>query len=99
MATRIFRLTTARDEAASGETLTLALDELIPDQGGEVVVLNQVGADTTVVTDDPITARGVRDAHVTQAGHDVSGYAYCRFSGGITLFYPRSYHLCVTDEE
>jgi len=99
MTTRVFRLTAERKEAPSGETVTLALDELMPDEGGEIVVLNQAGADTAVLTDDPVTARGVKDTHVTRAGHDVSGYAYCRFAGGMTLFYPRSHHLGVTDKE
>lgn len=98
MTTRIFRLSGTRGRARSGGTLTLALDELLPDQSGEIVVPNQAGADTAVVTDDPVTAHGIKDAHVTEAGHDVSGYAYCRFADGITLFYPRSHFLCMAEE-
>ena len=59
MTTRIFRLTAASQAAASGETLALELDELMPDEGGEVVVLNRVGTDITVLTDDSVTARGM----------------------------------------
>lgn len=98
MTTRIFTLTTAQASARKDEMLTLSLKELLPDEGGEVVIHNQAGTDTTVLTDDPVTARGIEQDHVTCAGHDVSGFAYCRFAGGITVFYPRSHSLCVQDE-
>lgn len=78
--------------------LTLSLKELLPDEGGEVVIHNQSGNDTTVLTDEPVTERGIEHDHITRAGHDVSGFAYCRFGGGITVFYPRSHSLFVQDE-
>lgn len=79
--------------------LTLSLTELLPDAGGEVVIHNQAGTDVTVLTDDPVTERGVERDHITRAGYDVSGFAYCRFAGGITVFYPRSHSFCVTEDE
>lgn len=101
MTTRIFTLFTAREAASArrDEMLTLSLKELLPDDGGEVVIHNQAGTDVTVLTDDPVTERGVQRDHVTRAGYDVSGFAYCRFAGGITVFYPRSHSLCVTEAE
>lgn len=98
MTTRIFTLTTARKPMCEDEMLTLSLKELLPDEGGEVVIHNQTGDDTTVLTDDPVTERGIERDHITRAGYDVSGFAYCRFAGGITVFYPRSHSLCVQDE-
>jgi hypothetical protein len=101
MTTRIFSLLTARKPASDreDEKLTLSLKELLPDEGGEVVIHNQAGADVTVLTDDPVTARGIEPDHITRAGHDVSGFAYCRFAGGITVFYPRSHSFCITEAE
>jgi hypothetical protein len=98
MTTRIFTLTTARALERADEMLTLSLKELLPDDGGAVVIDNQTGNETTVLTDDPVTERGIERAHVTRAGYDVSGFAYCRFAGGITVFYPRSHSLCVQEE-
>ena len=99
MTTRIFTLSTARRPGLADEMLTLSLKELMPDERGEVVIHNQAGTDVTVLTDDPMTDRGVERDHITRAGFDVSGFAYCRFAGGITVFYPRSHSLCVTDDD
>jgi len=100
MATRVFTLLTARKPASGGdESLTLSLKELLPDEGGEVVIHNHANTDVTVLTDDAVTERGVEHNHVTRAGYDVSGFAYCRFAGGITVFYPRSHSLCATEAE
>ena len=99
MTTRIFSLNTASHDAPSGQTLTLALKELMPDEGGDIVVLNQMGTDVTVLTDEGVTESGIEAEHVTRTGHNVSGFAYCRFTSGITVFYPRTHHLLVTDEK
>lgn len=99
MTTRIFTLITGRRATRENNGLTFSLKELLPDDGGEVVIDNQTGDDVTVLTDDPVTDRGVEEDHVTCAGHDVSGFAYCRFAGGITVFYPRSHKLCVNASE
>jgi hypothetical protein len=61
------------------------------------VIDDQPDTDVTVLTDDPVTERGIEDDHVTRTGHDVSGFAYCRFGDGVTVFYPRSHALCVND--
>jgi hypothetical protein len=97
MTTRIFTLTTAPAAATPDETPTFSVKELLPDDGGAVVIHNHAGTDVTVLTDDPVTAHGIERDHITRAGDDVSGFAFCRFAGGITLFYPRSHSLCVTE--
>src|SRR5471030_2497370 len=99
MTTRIFSLNTASHEVPSGQTLTLALKELMPDEGGDIVAFNQMGTDVTVLTDEGVTATGIEAEHVTRTGHDVTGFAYCRFASGIRVFYPRTHHLLVTGEE
>ena len=101
MTTRIFTLNTKREPAADkeDEMVTLSLKELLPDDGSEIVIHNQAGIDVTVLTDETIAERGLAQDHVTRAGYDVSGFAYCRFAGGITVFYPRAFSLCVTEAE
>ena len=99
MTTRIFTLVTGLRATRQNNGLTFSLRELLPDEGGEVVIDNETGTDVTVMTDDPVTDRGIERDHITCAGHDVSGFAYCRFAGGITVFYPRSHSLSVNESE
>jgi hypothetical protein len=99
MTTRIFCLNTQRKEAATEDAVTLSLKELMPDEGGDIVVFSGAETDISVVTDDPVTAEGIAEGYVTRAGHNVSGFAYCRFAGGITMYYPRAHLLCVEEDE
>ena len=86
------------DSPAQAPVLTLALEDLIPDARNEVVILDHSGQEISVVTSEPIADQGILNAHVTASGHDVSGFAYCTFESGLTLFYPPTHHLLVTDE-
>ena len=54
--------------------------------------------DITVVTHEPVASEGVETLHVMDSGLDVSGFGYCTFAGGITVFYPPTQRLLVTDE-
>jgi hypothetical protein len=78
------------------DTLTLALGDLIPDARNEVVILDGSGQDIALVTHDAIAVHGIAEAHVTVTGLDVSGFAYCTFEGGVTVFYPATHRLVVT---
>lgn len=84
--------------AGSDDALTLALGDLIPDARNEVVILDGSGQEIALVTHDAIAAQGVAEAHVTVTGLDVSGFAYCTFEGGVTIFYPATHRLIVTGE-
>jgi hypothetical protein len=86
------------ESEAQAPALTLALEDLIPDARNEVVILDHSGQEISVVTSEPVASQGIQDAHVTASGHDVSGFAYCTFESGLTLFYPPTHHLLVTDE-
>ena len=90
------------DGAAQAENaapaLTLALEDLIPDARNEVVILDHSGQEISVTTSEPVTAQGIETAHVTVSGFDVSGFAYCTFESGLTLYYPPTHHLLITDE-
>ena len=99
MTTRIFALVSGCRATRENNGLTFALKELLPDIGGEVVIDSGAGADITVLTDDAVTARGVERHHVTLGGDDVSGFAYCRFADGITVFHPRWLSLFIEESE
>ena len=99
MTTRIFTLITGRRAMPQNNGLTFALKELPPDEGGEVVIDSDAGTDVSILSDDPIVARGVARHHVTDGGNDVSGFAYCRFADGITVFYPRRLSLFIEESE
>lgn len=91
-------MATAGGQVSGGELLTLSLDDLIPDARGEVVILSDAGHEIVVVTGEPIAQQGFQPSHIMESGHDVSGFAYCTFASGITLFYPASQQLFITDE-
>jgi hypothetical protein len=80
--------------------LTLSLDDLVPDGRGEIVILSEGDHDIAVVTDQPVTNRGVGapQPHLTEAGLDVSGFSYCTFASGVTVFCPSAHRLTVLNE-
>jgi hypothetical protein len=82
----------------AGELLTLTFEDLIPDSQGEVVILSDAGHDIAVVTHQPVASQGVEASHIMASGLDVSGFAFCTFADGVTLFYPTTQRLFVTDE-
>jgi len=98
MTTRVFSLVTGCPATRQNNGLTFSLKELPPDDRGAVVIHNHTGDGVTVLTNDPVTDRGIEGDYITRAGHDVSGFAYCRFADGITVFYPRSHALCVKED-
>src|SRR5216684_1647325 len=79
------------------DMLTLLLEDLVPDARGEIVILSAGDHDITVVTDQPVADQGRQSAHVTDAGLDVSGFSYCTFASGVTVFCPSTHHLVVLD--
>jgi hypothetical protein len=79
------------------DTLTLLLEDLVPDARGEIVILSAGDHDITVVTDQPVANQGLQSAHVTDAGLDVSGFSYCTFASGVTVFCPSTHQLVVLD--
>lgn len=88
----------APDPAEAGrDMLTLLLEDLVPDARGEIVILSDGNHDITVITDQPVADQGRQSAHVTDAGLDVSGFSYCTFASGVTVFCPSTHHLVVLD--
>ncbi|MGH7000245.1 MAG: hypothetical protein ACREEA_01915 [Stellaceae bacterium] len=86
------------ESAAPAATLSLSLGDLIPDTHNEIVILDGSGNNLAVVTDNAVASHGISCAHVTASGLDVSGFAYCTFEGGVTVFYPATHRLIVTND-
>jgi hypothetical protein len=81
-----------------GDSLALRLEDLIPDARGEVVILSPEECDITVLTSQAVAQQGTEPSHVTSVGLDVSGFSFCTFDGGVTVFYPGTHRLVVMDE-
>jgi hypothetical protein len=67
----------------------------LPDSGGEVVLMDDVGEGFAIITHDHISGQGVAEPHITASGLDVNGYSFATFDSGITIFYPSESKLLV----
>ena len=77
----------------------LALDDLMRDQNGEVVLFNDSGLRALAVsTESPVVEDGRAGRHVTAAGEDVSGFRYLLFANGLKLYYQQDLDVLVLDE-
>lgn len=90
--------TTDLNHSMQPATLSLSLGDLIPDARNEIVILDGSGSNLAVVTDNAVSSHGIAGNHVTVTGFDVSGFAYCTFEGGVTVFYPATHQLIVTND-
>lgn len=79
------------------DQMVLSLSDLLPDGRGEVVLFNEAGPlAVNIMTDSRVTETGTADHYVTSAGVDVSGYHFCTFEAGLTIYYPPEIDLLVT---
>ena len=79
------------------DQMVLSLNDLLPDSRGEVVLFNEAGPlAVNIMTDSRVTETGTADHYVTSAGVDVSGYHFCTFEAGLTIYYPPEIDLLVT---
>jgi hypothetical protein len=82
-------------EIERSAVLTLALEDMIPDARGEIVIRNEASSRIALVSDQAVVGNGIESSHVTGAGIDVGGFAYCSFVGGVTVYYPADHHFMV----
>ncbi len=95
----VHRLLAAVQEGRGGalllqDTIVLHLDDLVPDEAGEVVLRH--GADFTrllLVTDRRLLGTGRALPHVTAAGESTVGLRQASFEGGPTFYYPADLQL------
>ncbi len=72
--------------AADSGKVMLALADLLPDPGGEIVIRSTGAGMIGVIAEEAITASGTAEAHVTAAGEEVAGLRYYQFGSGVTLY-------------
>ena len=85
------------DSADVEDQMVLSLNDLLPDSRGEVVLFNEAGPlAVNIMTDSRVTETGTANHYVTSAGVDVSGYHFCTFEAGLTIYYPPEIDLLVT---
>ena len=85
------------DSSDLNDQMVLSLSELLPDQRGDVVLMNDAGPlSVNIMTDSPIMETGTAEHYVTSAGVDVTGYHFCTFEAGLTIYYPPGIDLLVT---
>lgn len=70
----------------TGQALVLALEDLLPDVEGAVVMLADDDLPVNLVTDQPLAGSGVVDGHASAGGVDVEGLFYYSFANGLTLY-------------
>ncbi len=72
----------------AGEAVLLHLEDLLPDEAGEIV-LRHGGSERSVVLLSPelVVELGRAVPHITAAGENVSGCRYARFANGLVLYY------------
>lgn len=87
------------DSADIDDQMVLSLADLLPDARGDVVLFNEAGPlAVNIMTDSPVTETGTADHYVTSAGVDVSGYHFCTFEAGLTIYYPPEIDLLITGD-
>lgn len=89
--------TVGRPATIDDVPLTLNLADLVPDQDGEIVILDSAGGAVRLIAGEQIIGQGLATPHVTQAGIDVSGMSFLSFQSGITIYYAGGEGLSVSN--
>ena len=79
------------------EAMVLTLDDLFPDENGEVVIFTEDGLPINLIASLPVDQSGVADPHVTAAGIDVGGLSYHTFESGLTVYFEPDSLVQITD--
>ncbi len=83
---------------ADDDTMVLTLDDLFPDENGEVVISSADGVPINLVASLPVDQSGVAEPHVTAAGIDVSGLNFRTFESGLTVYFEADSLIQITDD-
>ena len=83
---------------ADDDAMVLTLDDLFPDENGEVVISTADGVPINLVASLPVDQSGVAEPHVTAAGIDVSGLNFHTFESGLTVYFEADSLIQHTDD-
>ena len=80
--------------ATDADTISLELSDLLPDSAGNIVIEYDGGnLAVELLTNQAVVERGVAGEAVDASGGDLSGFAYCAFDNGTTVFFPTDISL------
>ena len=83
-----FVLAPDADTAAAETFVSLTLDDLLPDDAGEVVLLAGDDLPINLLTGEMLAETGIAPEHVTAGGVEVTGLHYYSFESGLTIYSP-----------
>ena len=83
-----FVLVPDADSLAAEPLVSLTLDDLLPDDAGEVVLLAGDDLPINLLTDVTLAETGIAPEHVTAGGVEVTGLHYYSFESGLTIYSP-----------
>lgn len=73
---------------AAEQPVSLALEDLLPDAAGEVVVLAGGDLPVNLLVAEAVIEAGIAPAHITAGGMEVTGLHYYSFESGVTVYSP-----------
>jgi len=68
--------------------VSLTLEELLPDDAGEVVLIAAEDVPIDLLASESMTGAGISPQHVTLGGMEVTGLHYYSFESGLTVYSP-----------
>ena len=68
--------------------VSLTLEELLPDDAGEVVLIAAEDVPIDLLSRETMTEAGIAPEHVTLGGMEVTGLHYYSFESGLTVYSP-----------
>ncbi len=68
--------------------VSLTLEELLPDDAGEVVLIAAEDIPIDLLSSEALTGAGIALEHVTMGGMEVTGLHYYSFESGLTVYSP-----------
>ncbi len=68
--------------------VTLSLEELLPDDAGEVVLIAAEDVPIDLLSHETMTGAGIAPEHITMGGMEVTGLHYYSFESGLTVYSP-----------
>ncbi len=68
--------------------VSLTLEELLPDDAGEVVLIADEDVPIDLLSRESMTEAGIAPEHVTLGGMEVTGLHYYSFESGLTVYSP-----------
>ena len=68
--------------------VSLTLEELLPDDAGEVVLIADEDVPIDLLSRENMTEAGIAPEHVTLGGMEVTGLHYYSFESGLTVYSP-----------